>query len=100
MRYRAYRRKCEKNKKKRLADISDFSGHPAPALKMKVLKTGKHTCLFDGEHDYIKRLYRGKRSKYLKKQYAHRLRNGKNKFVVYNGCDYKRASGDFWWDFC
>ena len=97
MRYRAYRREKKKVKDKKLERLSEFSGYPSGGVKMKVLENGKRTSWFDGEHDYVKRCYRGKISSYLKKQYAKRLRNGKNKLVAYNGGDYKRASGDFWW---
>ena len=64
MKYRAYRREKELVKKKRLEKIADFSGYPSPALKIKVLPGGKRTCLFEGEYDFVKRLYRGKRSSY------------------------------------
>lgn len=100
MRYRAYRREKRNLKIKRLEGISDFSGYPSCSLKMKVLDNGERTSCFTGEYDYIKRCYRGKCSKYLKKQYAKRFRNGKNKLVAFTGSKYKIASGDFWWDFC
>ncbi len=113
MRYREYRRKCKKTKDKKLVRIADFSGHPSPAYRMRVLENGQHEYMHNNryflrtreaddpsESIYVKRLYRGKMSGALKKLYARRLRRGKNKMNLYNGCDYKRASGDFWWDFC
>ncbi len=113
MRYREYRRKCKKTKDKKLARIADFRGYPSPACKMRVLQDGEKKYVgnnrsfirlercdnLDG-FTYIKRLYRGKLSSALKKLYARQLRRGKNKMILFNGCDYKRASGDFWWDYC
>ena len=71
--------------------------YPSPVCL--VSKDGKWTedmC----DAAYFRRLYRGGSSSALKKLYAKRLRNGKNKMELFIGCDYKRVSGDFWWDFC
>ena len=113
MRYRAYRRKCKKAKDKKLARIADFSGYPSPAYRMRILEDGKREYMSNNrgflrtdrvddlnESTYVKRLYRGKMSSVLKKLYARRFRRGKNRMILFTGCGYKRASGDFWWDFC
>lgn len=101
MRYREYRRKCKETKNKRLAKLADISGYPSPAIKRKTNSAGKREYCDDNEsYDFVERLYRGKSSKMLKKQYAKKLRNGKNKYTLYTGSAYKRASGDFWWDYC
>ncbi len=101
MKYRAYRREKKKVKDKKLERLAEFSGYPSAGVKMKVLENGKRTSWFDdNDYDYIKRFYRGHKSKILKKLYAKKLRNGKNKFELYTGSQYKKVSGDFWWDFC
>ena len=100
MKYRAYRRERKKVRDQQLIRLADFMTYPSAGLKIKVLENGKRTTFFEGDHDYVKRCYRGRRSKILKKIYTRHLRNGKNKLVLFQGSDYKRASGDFWWDFC
>ena len=105
MRYRAYRRKCKKNKLKRLGKIADFSGYPTPAVREDIKDDEPYVNPFLNNRDrrvgtYVKRIYRGNTSSYLKKQYAKKLRNGKLKYIRFKGCEYKKASGDFWWDYC
>ena len=46
---------------------------------------------------YYKRLYRGKRSKYLKKQSHRKIRRYKGE--LHNGCMCNRLY-DFWWEYC
>ncbi len=111
MRYRGYRRKCRRKKFKHYDNIALFSGfctsivrcqkeiHENDENNIKSTKRRYRKYVSSTEKaDYIVKVGRGKASSYLKKLYARKLRRGKNKLVLYKGCDYKRASGDFWWD--
>lgn len=103
MRYREYRRKCNEVKSKRARRIAAVSGHIGPyTCKKKETPewSSSHEKYADAENaDFIVKHGRGRSSTYLKKRYARVLRNGKNRNEVYSGASYKRASGDFWWDF-
>ena len=100
MKYRAYRRHTKRIKDRHFSMLASFSGYPTPSEKIKVFPSGKRDYSDGEDYTYVKRIYRGKASKYLKRLYHRKFRRGKNKLEIYRGAHYKRVSGDFWWDFC
>lgn len=105
MRYREYRRKCKDTKEKRLVSIAKYN-YTVGAVRVKMKAEMKHkwdSNPDDGEpYDYFDRRWRGRRSTYLKKQYNRKLRKSSRLNMDLFGTTksgYKRASGDFWWDY-
>lgn len=103
MRYRGYRRKCEKKKEARLVELSKYTRVGYGVMKETPDLQGwdkAWTVEDNADGDWFKRCWRGRRSKGLKKQYNRKLRNSsKINMTVFVRSDYKRASGDFWWDY-
>lgn len=103
MKYRAYRRKCKKTKDKKLIEISKHNyivGCPRLKRTSKMKHDWDTYPDSDQPCDYFKRTWRGRRSSYNKKQYAKKLRHSaKLNMTAWKGNEYRKVSGDFWWDY-
>ena len=80
-----------KNHVKFLAE--NTSGYPTPAIYIDKIYVG-YQCI-DNPKPYYKRIYRGKRSKYLKRQSNKKIRRYKG--GLQNGWNCHRLF-DFWWE--
>ena len=83
-----------KNHLKYLAE--NTSGYPSPVMYMDEIWI-KGYGYVENPKPYYKRLYRGKRSKYLKRQSSKRIRRYKGE--LHNGWHCHRLY-DFWWEYC
>lgn len=82
------------NHLKRLSETSN--GFPSGAVYLDEVWI-KGQGYVENPKPYYKRLYRGKRSKYLKKQSHRKVRRYKGE--LHNGCMCNRLY-DFWWEYC
>ncbi len=103
MRYREYRRKCKDVKEKHIVAISKYI-YLVGTVRNKMTPGMIHRWDVvpedGGPYDYFHRIWRGRRSSYLKKMFARKLRRSpKVNMIAWKGSDYKRASGDFWWEY-
>lgn len=103
MKYREYRRKCKETKDSRAKKVSSFtykSGYRRyNKLNPQSERFDKYS-LEDESCDYVIRRGRSSYSSELKRIYNKKLRNSsKLNMTPFKGKEYKRASGDFWWDY-
>ena len=87
------RDKKYKNKLKRLHE--DVWHYPPPVVYMDKVCIKKHKY-FKNPKPYYKRVYRSKRSKYLKRQSNKKIR--KYKGELHNGYQHIHKLYDFWWE--
>ena len=87
------RDKKYKNKLKRLYE--DVWHYPPPVVYMDKVCIKKHKYIKNPK-PYYKRVYRSKRSKYLKRQSNKKIR--KYKGELHNGYQYIHKLYDFWWE--
>ena len=82
-----------KNKLKRL--YKDIDGYPFPVIYVDELCIKKHKYI-PNPKPYYKRIYRGKRSKCLKRQSNKKIRRYRGE--LHNGYQHIHKLYDFWWE--
>ena len=99
--YKNHSKKRKRNKRERDLKYKNHvkflaentSGYPTPAIYIDKIYVG-YQCI-DNPKPYYKRIYRGKRSKYLKRQSNKKIRRYKG--GLQNGWNCHRLF-DFWWE--